>query len=193
MYCAAVRTSKATEWHFSPCCGKGICLTTVCRLSRQRASVSGQAKKRGWTIQHRPASITSNALLDSPGRATRKPAGTKLQLAGLSCFCFRTIHGGSGSEKQASRTCFSLFGPAKQVFNPGASKNIACRRMCLEDDCRPHGLEAYQGHIKLLHFVLVEVYALQAHSFAAKEKPPESRHSEGPNIYPGSISAVDYL
>jgi hypothetical protein len=43
---------------------------------------STHLKKRGWTIQHRPASITSKALLDSPGRATRKPAGAKRQFSG---------------------------------------------------------------------------------------------------------------
>jgi hypothetical protein len=34
-------------------------------------------EKRGWTIQHRPASNPSKALPDSPGRAARKLAKKK--------------------------------------------------------------------------------------------------------------------
>jgi hypothetical protein len=49
-----------------------------------RRVAGGDAKKRGWTIQHRPTSNPSKALPDSPGRAARKPAGKKLSvLAGL--------------------------------------------------------------------------------------------------------------
>jgi hypothetical protein len=35
-------------------------------------------KKRGWVVLHNPASITSKALPDSPGRAARKLAGMEL-------------------------------------------------------------------------------------------------------------------
>lgn len=76
---------------------------------------SAARKKRGWTIQHRPTSNPSKALPDSPGRAARKLAGKKLQLAGLKCFFFRTIHGGSGSEKQDSRARFSFGDPQNKM------------------------------------------------------------------------------
>jgi hypothetical protein len=117
------------------------------------AAFCGDAKKRGWTIQHRPTSNPSKALPDSPGRAARKPAGKKASvLAGLKRFSFRTIHGGSGSKKQVPGLA-SLFGTRKTRFQRTRRQNkqVDCLRTRLQIDCHLFGLEGSQDHIKLFH------------------------------------------
>jgi len=98
-----------------------------------KAIGSQRDEKRGWTIQHHPASNASKALPDSPGRAARKPAGNKASVSGTELLLLPKIHGGSGSEKQASSTCLPLFfEPAKQVLSKSAWEKCLCRRICLE-------------------------------------------------------------
>jgi hypothetical protein len=92
---------------------------------------------------------------------------------------------GVAQSKQASRTCFSLFGPPKQVFNSLDKKNECCR-LCLEDDSRLDGLEVYQGHIKLFHFALVRMSAatipFAGHSFTQDNEFLGACDSERPMI-----------
>jgi hypothetical protein len=95
------------------------------------SSLAARRKKRGWTIQHRPTSNPSKALPDSPGRAGQETCRNEASvLAGLKCFCFRTIHGGSGSEKQDSRACISFGDPQNKISAKlGRQKNIDWRRI----------------------------------------------------------------
>jgi hypothetical protein len=124
-------------------------------LSSKAILFTTETKKRGWTIQHHPASNASKALPDSPGRAARKPAGNEAPVSGTELLLLPKIHGGSGSEKQASRTCFSLLDPQNKFSAIGVRKMFIPPNV-LEVDCRPLGLEANQGQIKLLHFARIK-------------------------------------
>jgi hypothetical protein len=105
----------------SPCCGKGI---LVYRVEQRAILFAAETKKRGWTIQHHPASNASKALLDSPGRAARKPAGNEASVSGTELLLLPKIHGGSGSEKQASSTCLSLLDPQNNFSAIGVEKML---------------------------------------------------------------------
>jgi hypothetical protein len=73
--------------------------------------------------------------------------------SGTECFSFRTIHGGSGLEKQDSRACFSFVDPQNKIAAKlDARENIHCRRTRLQIHSDPSALERYQAHIKVFHF-----------------------------------------
>jgi hypothetical protein len=83
------------------------------------------AKKRGWTIQHRPTSNPSKALPDSPGRAARKPAGKKLSvLAGLNASASGRFMAGVAQRNKIPGLA-SLLGTRKTRFqqNSTSEKN----------------------------------------------------------------------
>jgi hypothetical protein len=104
----------------SPCCGQGDFLCTVLGVLPGR-----WAKKRGWTIQHRPTSNPSKALPDSPGRAARKPAGKKLSvLAGLNASASGRFMAGVAQRNKIPGLA-SLLGTRKTRFqqNSTSEKN----------------------------------------------------------------------
>jgi len=68
-------------------------------------------------IQARPCLIV---LAARPGNLP----GRSFSFSGTECFSFRTIHGGSGSEKQDSRACFSFGDPQNKIQQNSTRKKI---------------------------------------------------------------------
>ena len=147
MFCAAVRTRRFTDWHFPLLRQGDSCL----RLEQARRSVHNRDEKTRLNDLHRPASNASKALLDSPGRAARKPAGNEASVSGTELLLLPKIHGGSGSRETSFQYLLLSFWTRKTSFQQPAWEKCLCRRICLEVDCRSIGLEANQDNIKLLH------------------------------------------
>jgi hypothetical protein len=85
--------------------------------------------------------------------------------SGTECFSFRTIHGGSGSEKQDSRACFSFGDPQNKIAAKlDARKTIHCCRTRLQIHSALSALERYQGHIKVFHFSSVRLWPAKKNS-----------------------------
>jgi hypothetical protein len=94
----------------SPCCGQGDFLCTVLGVlpGRWAKNEAGRFNIVQPQIQARPCLIVLGAR---PG----KPPEKRVSFSGTECFGFRTIHGGSGSEKQDSRACFSFGDPQNKI------------------------------------------------------------------------------